>query len=398
MKFKKAILILFVCFVFQMCCTVPVFSDGDSDNVQAAQSNILSDNSIMENVSAEAAILVETTTGTVIAEKNSNEQRPISHLAKLMTVLITAEKLESGKLSLDDSVTVSSNANSKNAPQIWLDVGEKISVEELLKSITIGNANDACTALAEKIGGTEEKYVQLMNKKAKTLGMSNTKFVDCTGTSENTVSTAFDLSILASELLKYQDLTPYFTTWIDNVRNNSVELVSTNRLIRTFNGCNGLKSCSSKDAGECIISTANRGDMSVCVVLLGSSNDDVKFSEAKIVMDYCFTDYEIYEPELKDEILDKIKINNGEKLEIAVKLDNLSNVLIPSGTYKQIYCQFEREESIDAPVKMNEKVGKVSFYNGDSLILESDIVVSEKVDKIKMPFAIKRILLNLLYI
>ena len=396
MKIRKLIFICVMCVVLGVYSPFCALPDGVNQNIQSAQSDAISNNSIMDNISAESAILVETTTGTVIAEKNSHEIMPISHLAKLMTALITAEKLESGKLAIDDIVTVSSNANSKGAPQIWLDVGEKITVEELLKSITIGNANDACTALAEKIGGTEEKFVQLMNEKAKELGMINTKFENSTGTSENTVSTAYDLSVLASELLKYDSLTIYFTTWIDNVRHEAVELVSTNRLIRTYNGCNGLKSCASQAAGECIITTSNRGNMDICAVILNSKDNDGKFSDAKTVMDYGFTNFEIYEPEFGDEILENIKINNGEELEADVKLQGLSNILIPRGTYSQISCEFDRKESIDAPVKEGTKIGKVAFINGENEILTCDIVVDQTVKKIGIFFAVKRILLNML--
>lgn len=397
MKLKKVMFFMLCAALFSNTFTLNAFSDGYSGEIIPTQSVAVSDNAIMQNVTAKSAILVEASTNTVIADKNAEKIRPIAHLAKLMTVLITAEQIESGKLNLDDTVTVSSNANSKGAPQIWLDVGEKISVDELLKSITIGNANDACTALAEKIGGTEEKFVKLINKRATELGMSDTKFADCTGISENTVSTAYDLSILVKELLKFESLTPYFTTWIANVRNNQVELVSTNRLIRTYNGCTGLKSCSSATAGDSLVATAKRGNMEICVVVLGSNNDDLKFSEAKAVMDYGFTAFEIYEPEFDKEILSKIKVNNGEKLKTSVKFNNLSNVLIPRGVYPQITYEFERENSVEAPVKIGDKVGNIVFSNGDKTILKSNIVIAEKVEKIKMPFAIKRILFNLLY-
>ena len=396
----KKIRIVIISVVY-LCITLisPIYTNADgSDNpAEIAQSNSISNNEIFNNVSAKSGILFETTTQTVIAEKNSNEKRQIGHLAKLMTVLITEENIKNGKLKLTDKVTASANANSQNAPQIWLNAGEKITVDELLKAITIGNANDACVALAEKIGGNESKFLSIMNKKAKQLGMKNTYFADVGGNNENTVSTAYDLALLSRELLKHNDLTEYFTTWICSIRNKATELVSTNRLIRTYKDCIGLKSCASKLSGECLISTVKRNNMVICCVLISSESDDSKFSEAKSVMDYGFTTFEIYEPELSNEILKKIDLNNGEQLYANVKLNSLHNVLIPRGTYKQITCDFNREESVSAPVKKGQKIGTVTFKNDKEVILKSDIVIADDIRKIGVLFAFKKLLLNLLY-
>lgn len=398
MKLVKCGFIFIIISVVSAVSGLSVFADGMPENnaSQAVQADVISDNSAMNDVSAKSAILVETSTGTIISEKNSRDKTSISHLAKLMTLLIIQEKIENGKLKLDDKVTVSANANSKGAPQIWLDVGETITVDELLKSITIGNANDACTALAEKIAGTEQDFVNLMNKKAKSLGMNDTNFTDCTGVDVKTVSTAYDLSLLTEELLKYEKLTPYLTTWMANVRNNAVELVSTNRLIRSYKGITGIKSCASKESGECLISSAKRGNMSVCAVVLGSSNDDSKFKEAKALMDYAFTSYEIYEPEIDEKALDKIKVVGGEQLNTKVKIDNLNNIVIPRGTYSQISCEFKRKESIKAPAKKNSKVGEIVFISGNEEILKCEIILPDEIRKNSFLFSLKRILLNLL--
>ena len=335
MKRIKRLFLQLISATLLINCMINASASSPAEYVQA-DTNSLSDNTIMGDVNARAAILTETSTGSILADKNAHDKLPISHLAKLMTVLITAEKLDSGDLKLTDKVTVSANANSKEAPQIWLDVGESITVDELLKSITVGNANDACTALAEKIGGTESEFITLMNKKADKLGMQDTHFADVCGTDENTVSTAYDLSLLAREIVKHDSLTEYFSIWLCNVRNNAVELVSTNRLIRTYNGCFGLKSCASDKAGECLISVANKGNMSVCCVILGALDSDSKFSSAKTVMDYGFTTFQIYEPDIPDEIMKNIKVNNGEKNDVSVKVKSLSNVVIPRGAGSQI--------------------------------------------------------------
>ena len=398
MKMVKRIVTMGACLAVAVGCSVRTAADGTLPPIQSVQSDIVSDNTIMNDVSAKSAILVEINTKTVIAAKYEHEKRPVSHLAKLMTVLIAAEEIADGKLSLTDKAVASANANSQKAPQIWLDVGESITIDELLKAIIVGNANDACTVLGEKIGGSSEKFVDLLNKRAEQLGMGDTHFADICGTDENTVSTAYDLSILAGELLKYNDLTEYFSTWMCNVRKNAVELVSTNRLIRTYKGAYGMKACASKSSGECLVACAKRGNMAVCCVLLDCSSSDAKFSEAKSVMDYGFTAYEIYEPEISDEITEKIKIINGEKLDADVKVNDLSEILIPRGAYSQIKCDFQREESLEAPVKKGDIIGTVVFRNSEKEILKSDIVLDETVEKIGVLFALKRILCNLLYI
>ena len=389
MKRIRIVIISVVYLCVALISPIYTNADGSDFSAEIVQSNAISNSEIFNNVSAKSGILFETTTETVIAEKNSNEKREIGHLAKLMTVLITEENIKEGKLKLTDKVTASANANSQKAPQIWLNAGEKITVDELLKAITIGNANDACIALAEKIGGNESKFLSVMNNKAKQLGMKNTCFADVCGNNENTVSTAYDLALLSKELLKYKDLTMYFTTWICSIRNKATELVSTNRLIRTYKA--------SKLSGECLISTVKRNSMELCCVLIDSEGDDSKFSEARSVMDYGFTTFEIYEPELLNEILEKIDVNNGEQLDVDVKLDNLRDILIPRGTYKQITCEFNREDSVSAPVEKGQKIGTVTFKKDKETILESDIVVADNVKKIGVLFAVKKLLLNLLY-
>ncbi|MDE6150337.1 MAG: D-alanyl-D-alanine carboxypeptidase [Ruminococcus sp.] len=395
MNIKKAF-IVFACSIITLIRPISVSADGTvHTRAQTAQATIISDNSVMNEVTAESAILVEISTGTVIAEKNSDEKVSASHLAKLMTILLAEEKINQGKLNFQDKATVSVNANSKGAPQIWLDVGETITVDELLKSITIGNANDGCTALAEKISGTEQEFVELMNKKAKSLGMNNTYFADCTGISEKTVSTAYDLALLSAEILKFDELTPYFTTWMTNIRNDAVELVSTNRLIRTYKGIKGVKSCASKESGECLIAAAQRSNMSLCAVVLKSNNDDSKFNDVKSLLDYAFANYEIYEPEIDEKALENIKVKGGEQLESEVMVKDLTNIVIPRGTYSQISCKYEREETIEAPASKNCAVGEIVFLNGENEILKGKIVVKDDIKQNSFLFSFKRILLNL---
>lgn len=370
-------------------------ADGVLKSVQMTQADIISDNEIMEEITAKSAVVMEISTGTVIAEKDSESVMSMSHFAKLMTALLAEEKIENGKLKLDDKVTVSANANSKDAPQVWLDVGESITVDELLKSITVGNANDGCTALAEKVCNTESDFVKTANKKAESLGLKNTKFTDCTGANDDTVSTAFDLALLSGEIMKYDKFIPYYTTWMTNIRNDKVELVSTNRLMRTYKGITGLKSCYSKETGSSLVVTAKRDNMMLSVVLLGCSDEDTKFAEAKKLLNYAFENFEIYEPEIDEKAVEKMKIEGGECLETEVSIRKLENIVIPRGTYRQISCEFKRKESIKAPVLKNSKIGEIVFKNGETELIKGEIVIKNRVEKNSFRFSAKRILLNL---
>ncbi len=394
---RKAVL-LSLSAVMLISFAFSAFADGSDPDFEAYQAYSSTNGEILNGISAESAVVIETESRTVLAELNPDSVQSISHLAKLMTVLIAADKIDRGELSLEDTVITSAHANSMGGTQIWLNVGEEITVDELIKSVTVGNANDACVALGEKIAGSEEEFVFLMNERAAQLGMNNTVYADCTGMSEKTVSTAGDLALLSCEILKYDFLTPYFTTWIDYVRNQQTELVSTNRMIRTYKGVTGLKSCASAESGECLMVSAQRGDMSVCAVVLGSTSDEQKFADGKKALDGAFTAFEIYTPEIPDEVFEAVKVNGGEKMTAEVTVLNADPVIIPKGAYPSIECEFTKAESIDAPVDENQQLGTVTFTLNGENILEGRIVAKDKVKKIGFAFALKKVLLNLLHI
>lgn len=388
----KKIFAILTAMLMMLVCTPCVYSDGPAVPAQTETTDIL------DGIDAKSIYVCETGTGKVLYERDPEEQTPMGHMAKLMTVLIAAEELDSGKLSLDDIVVVTANANSKQGTQIWLDVGEKISVEELIKSITIGNANDACTALAEKMSGSEDAFVKRMNKRAKRLGMKNTYFADCCGMDDSTVSTAKDIAILSSELVKYDNLTSYFTTWIDNVRDKAVELVSTNRLVRTYKGIKGMKSCSSDSAGECISACAKRGDFGICAVLLGCGDRDGKFTGARDLLDGGFRNFRVFSPEIDKKYLENITVNGGEKPDIGVKLDGLTNIILPVGVQSQIESVCKLPETVDAPVKKGDVLGEINYINGDETLLTVKIVAAQDVGIMDFKCAMKKSLSNLLNI
>lgn len=380
----KKIFILFVC-LMMLGFLVPKNTYAETVSVE----------DILEAMPADEIIAVECSTGQVLMEKRSTDVCEISHLAKLMLALLAAEKIESGELSLTDTVTVSAKANSMPAPQIWMDKNEKISVEELIKAITISNANDAAVALAEHIFGSTDEAVAKMNCKAKSLGMDSTTYADVCGLDDRTLSDAADTAILASELVKYDILTPYFTSWIDHVRGGKAELVNLNRLVRTYKGITGMKACSSATAGECSVATAKRGKMEIAVVVLKCSDRTLCDDIEKKLLDMCFDVYSLYTPEISEDMLKKIPVILGEESKVSVGFGELSAVIVPKGSSESFDISFDKEKELSAPVKKGQVCGKLVCRYGDQVIYSADLVAENGVKEKDFSFCLK-VLLNYL--
>lgn len=394
-KFGLIRRIICICTACVTVCGVTAEVSADGGAVSAATDTV-SVEQLLEEIPAEGIAAVECTTGKVLFEKNSLEKREISHLAKLMTLLICADKLDSGEITLDDEVTVSAEANAMQGSQIWLDKGEKIRLEELLKSITVGNANDACAALSEYLGGSLDGFADMMNKRAKSLGMENTNFADCTGMSTETVSSAYDLALLSGEILKYDFLRDYLTCWTDTVRDGKAELVSLNRLIRTYSGITGMKCCASQSAGECGVFTAERNGMKIAVVILGCDTSENRDKNAKKLLDMCFDMFELYTPEITKDMLKKADVTNGEQQSVKVEFSNISPVIIPRGASGQVEIEFQREDTLTAPVKKGQKLGTLCCkMNGETLI-KADLTAKSEVKKMNVTFGFFKLLYNLL--
>ena len=387
--------------IFSICiCLLIMVSNVSQFTVTATT---LSDNSktvsvdeVVNNMSATSLAAFEVTTGKKLFSKNEDEVKSISSLAKLMTLLLTIEAIDSGDLSMNELLLVSEYANSMPAPQIWLDKGEKIKTEDVVKSITIGNANDACVVLAERLGGTEKKFVEKMNERAQNLEMDNTHFVDCTGINDSTVSTVSDMAKLCFELLKYKNLKPYLTTWMDTVRGGKAELVNQNILVRNYKGISGMKACGSEISGHCICASAERNNLSVCVVMIGSQNNEKSNADAKKLLDMCFDSYEIYVPEIPVEFVENMNIANGEKSDVEVEIKNKNNVVIPRGSYHNIEMKFDRKNNVSAPIDKGTSVGKLQYKLDGREIAEIEIVVKYSVKKMNMCIAVKKLMYNLL--
>ena len=380
--FRKAIVLLSVAAMFG---SEPLPVSAETDSAQS-----------FPEVSASACCLYEAESRTTVYTRNGDTKRPMGHMAKLMTALICAEACESGDASMSDVVTVSSNANSKQGAQIWLDAGEKISVEELMKSIIIGNANDACCALAEHLSGSEEKQVVRMNKHAEELGMKNTHFADVLGESADTLSTAGDIALLSAELSRHHELDELFTTRIDNVRGGRAELVSTNRLILGYKGTRGTKACGGEKSGECIAAAAEKNGMTMCAVLLGEPDADTKLYDAKNLLDSGFESCRLFTPEVDKQYLKAVTVTGGCADKVGVRAEPAVPALIKAGTAGDIVMTASMSEMLEAPVKRGQTVGTLEYKLAGEKVMTVDIVAASDVDKMNVKYAIKRTLFNLL--
>lgn len=328
-------------------------------------------------------VVFELSSGVIIDDANGDKVVPIGTMNKLMTVLLAAEKIDRKELSLDTNVKVSEYANSMQGAQVWLMPGENITIEELLKSVIIGNANDASVALAETVSGSEKKFIAEMNRKAADIGMSNTAFTNCCGyyDDEKQLSTASDLSKLICELYKYEFLMSYFTTWLDYVRDGSAELVNSNELVKKFEGIIGFKAGFTENSGNCIVAAAKRGDKAFGVIILGADDKDKMFSDARIKLESVFADYIVFRPDPPENIPNMIKVRESLISEIPVVYGEIRNIVIPKGAANSITSVCILPDYVYAPVKKGDKVGEIQFYRKDKYIFSVDILASENANR-----------------
>ncbi len=333
-------------------------------------------------------VLMEGTTGTLLYSENGNAPFIPFHASKLMTLLLLCEAMDRGELALDSVITVSKYANSQQGAQIWLDVGEQILLDELVSAITVGNANDACVAIAEAVAGTEENFVKLMNLRASELGMSSTIYADSTGAGSGSITTAADTAILASRLVKYDWLKKYMTTWMTTVRGGKAELVSTNRLIRTYSGITGMKAYYHEECGNCLIASAERNGLNMICVIFGEPDEYERFTTAREKMNIGFSAYAIYKPKRKDVILEPVAVKGGVEETVETDAGNMGEFVIRSGREDDIEITTEYYDNVSAPVEAGQKVGRIVYTLDDTQLYAVDIVASEEVKKMNLFYAI----------
>ncbi len=319
-------------------------------------------------VTSPSAVLIEQNTGRIIFEKDKDTRLPPASITKIMSLLLVMEAMEQGSFTKETVLTCSDTASKLGGSQIWLHPGEQMTVDDLLKAVFVVSANDATVLLAEAVAGSEESFVALMNEKAKALGLANTNFQNATGLdAPEHYSSAYDIAVMAKELMKYPTVTDYTTIWMDSLRGGESELVNTNRLVRFYEGCTGLKTGTTATAGYCLCATANRGGLYLISVVLNSSSSADRFSDSQKLLNFGFANYGyiIKTPELTKNF---IAVKKGVNEAVEIMPENDFSALIKKSDANKITSQIEIAENITAPMKKGSVVGKAEYFiDGESI-------------------------------
>ncbi len=336
-------------------------------------------------LNAKSSILIEASTGKILYEKNKDERYAPASMTKMMSLVIIMDNIYNGNLRLDEMVKTSKNASGMGGSQIFLKEGEEMSVDDMLKGITIGSANDATVALAERIAGSEEAFVKIMNEYAKKLGLKNTHFKNCTGLDENDhYSSAYDMSVIARELVKHDKILNYssiYETYLRSDTDNKFWLVNTNKLVRFYKGVDGLKTGYTDTAGYCLTATINKDNMRVIAVVMGEDSSTTRNSEVSGLLDYAYNLYKKDTYITKEEVLGNAKVEKGN-VEYAniVTIDDIS--IINKKEYKRGEIKFELDlKYLKAPIKKGDVVGKIKVIENGNIISEADVTVDKNIDK-----------------
>lgn len=362
----------------KICCLfLTIFIFCVSIRVKAEELNLAQN--------AKSAILLEASTGEIIFEKNSHEKLHPASMTKMMSMLLILENIEKGVINWDDIVTVSSNASSMGGSQILLETNEQMSVSDLFKGIAVASGNDAVVAMAEKIAGTEEEFVNMMNKRANELGLTDTNFKNCHGLDDaNHYSSASDMAKIAMELVKHEKLFEYTSIYEDYLREGTDRkfwLVNTNKLVRFYSGADGLKTGYTGEAGFCLTATAKRNGMRVIAVVMGEPDSKTRTSDVSSMLDYAFAQYETETFLSTESILDTININKGKKEYVnIVPKENVTILNKKTDNKKNATYNLEMYD-MKLPLKKGDTVGKLSVYVDDNLYRDIDVTVSEDIDK-----------------
>lgn len=346
---------------------------------------------------AKSSILMCADTGDIIYEKNAYEHLSPASVTKIMSILLVLEAIDSGKISLEDEVPAGENSVKMGGSQIWLELGEKMTVNELFKAVVVASANDACTALGEYIAGSSQAFVKLMNEKAQSLGLENTCFENCTGlddTIKNHYSCAYDLAVIAREVLKHDLIYNYSTIWLDYLRNGKTELNNTNKLVNKYDGITGLKTGTTSKAGFCVCATAEREDMNLIAVLLGADTSEHRFQTASNLLDFGFAEYAVVAPQIDEAQITPVKIKNGKVKSVVPIYNQTDKLLVKKGDINIIYT-YEIEDSVSAPVENGAELGEISIKNGDDVIKTITLVSPKAIEKISFNYILIEMLRNI---
>ncbi len=349
-------------------------------------------------VNSKSAVLMDCSTGKVLMSMNENEKLYPASVTKIMSMLLVTEAIDSGKIALSDTVTASPDATAKGGSQIWLKEGETMTVDDLLKATAIGSANDACTALADHIAGSEAGFVVMMNDRAKELGMENTFFENCTGlddTTENHLTTAYDIALMSRELINHERITNYTTVWMDTLRGGETELVNTNKLVRFYQGTTGLKTGTTSKAGHCLSATAKRGETHLIAVILGSDNSKDRFEGAKAMLNWGFANYTTIQPEIDMSLITNVNVLHGTQKTITPKIPKSENVLVKANKKGEIKQKVNLAVDVEAPIEKGQVLGTVDFSVDDEMIAQYNLTAEYGVERLSFGDALRKLFTSL---
>nr|WP_303248441.1 D-alanyl-D-alanine carboxypeptidase family protein [uncultured Ruminococcus sp.] len=375
---KKLSLALIIAIIFTV---IPVFS---------VDVNAVTE----ETITAPSAVLMETSSGKILFEKNPHEQRPCASITKVMTMLLVCEAIDNGKLSLDDTITASAHAASMGGSDIWLEEGETMSADDMIKATVVASANDAAVALAEHLCGSEEVFVEKMNEKASQLGMNDTVFKNCNGLDEDGhITSAYDVAVMSRELMKHEMIFDYTSIWLDNLRDGKTQIVNTNKLLKTYKGITGLKTGTTNDAGCCMAASATRGDMSLVAVVLGCNSGKERFSDAAALLDYGFANFSVTQLKAPEDLPKTIKVENGMQGNIGIGCDVNASIVLDKNSSSKIVSKIDLPESIEAPVVSGQKLGTVTYSLDGNAVKSFEITALQDAEKISFA-SVFSVLLN----
>lgn len=350
-------------------------------------------------IPAKSCILMEVNTGEILYESESHLQLPPASITKVMALLLVMEAIDAGQLSLDTMLTASPYACSMGGSQIWLEPNEQMSVNDLLKAAVIGSANDATVMLGEALAGSEEGFVSMMNERAGQLGLTDTNFVNSTGLdADGHVTSAHDIAVMSRELIKHDLIKNYSTVWMDSLRNGESELVNTNKLVRFYQGCTGLKTGTTSGAGACLSATAERDGLELVAVVMGAGNSNDRFNGARKLLDYGFANYTFVTVTAPPEDLHEISISGGTLNRVTAICTEKKGFLIEKKKAKTLTLQTELPETLKAPISEGQQIGVTRVFSDGREIGTVKIVAKEEVKKITFGFSFKILLKNIFYV
>lgn len=393
--------ILFNTFAFAVSDATAYVWSNQSQKLETAETSVglnSSSATITDNplaLDCGAACLIEQSSGLIIYDYNMHEKLRPASVTKIMSLLLIMEALDSGKIQLTDKIPCTEDAAKMGGSQIWLDVRETLTVEEMLKAICVVSANDCVVAMADHLEGSQDAFVKKMNQKAQELGMNDTTFKNCHGIDEDGhLTSAYDIAIMSRELLiNHPSITKYTTIWMDSLRDGKSSLVNTNKLVRNYNGCTGLKTGSTSIALYNLSASATRNNLSLIAVVLKAPTPSIRFSNAQKLLDYGFSNYSVTSFGKKGDVIKSVIIKKGTSSSIDAILENDADILTSNGSNNDITQEIKLDDTINAPVLENQKIGKVEFSVNGNIVSTVNLVSSRDVDKLSF-VTITKLVLN----